>query len=120
MLVLPTLLAVLPSILRSRAAVELENLALAPAPPNRRAPEVRCKTPEINLRRPPLVDLSLPALARLALGAGHRQARNGPGLASCRLSTALDLEGAARPTWTTGHSALCPRSHPQDVPGESG
>src|SRR5215469_14703150 len=93
MLVLPTLLAVLPSILRSRAAVELENLALAPL--NRRASEVRCKTPEINLRRPPLVDLSLAPLARLAHGAGHRQTRNGPGLASCRLSTVLDLEGAA-------------------------
>src|SRR5215831_18173293 len=60
------------------------------APPNRRASEVRCKTPEINLRRPPLVDLSLPSLARLALGAGHRQTRNGLGLASCRLSTVLD------------------------------
>jgi len=45
-----------------------------PAPPNRRASEVRCKTPEINLRRPPLLDLSLPPLARLAIGAGDRQA----------------------------------------------
>src|SRR6516164_850793 len=106
MLVLPTLLAVLPSILRSRAAVELENLALAPAPPNRRASEVRCKTPEINLRRPPLVDLSLQSLARLALGAGHSQTRNGPGLASGRLSTVLELEGAAPQTWTTNQLAL--------------
>src|SRR5215471_9196406 len=70
-------------------------------PPNQRASEVRCKTPEINLRRPPLVDLSLQSLARLALAAGHSQTRNGPGLASRRLSTVLDLEGAAPPTWTT-------------------
>ena len=65
---LTTLLAILPSILRSRAAVELENLALR----HRRASEVRCETSEINLRRPSLVDLSLPPLARLALSAGHR------------------------------------------------
>jgi hypothetical protein len=44
------------------------------APPNRRASKVRRKTPEINLRRPPVLDLSLPPLARLALDAGHRQA----------------------------------------------
>src|SRR5215471_13268995 len=50
------------------------------APPNRRASEVRCKTPEINLWRPPLVDLFFPPLARLALSVGHRQARNGRGL----------------------------------------
>ena len=38
------------------------------APPNRCASKVRRKTPEVNLRRPPLVDLSLPSLARLAIG----------------------------------------------------
>jgi hypothetical protein len=32
------------------------------------------------------VDLSVAPLARLALGLGHRQARNGRSLASCRLS----------------------------------
>src|SRR6516165_8387050 len=68
------------------------------APPNRRASEVRCKTPEINLWRPPLVDLFVPTLARLALRLGHRQARNGHSLAPGRLSTVLDLEGAARAT----------------------
>ena len=87
-----------------------------PAPPKRRASEARCKTPEVNLRRPPLVNLSRPSLARLALGAGHRQTRNGPGLALGRLSTVLDLEGAARPTWTTGHFARGPRSHPARRP----
>jgi transposase InsO family protein len=40
------------------------------------------------------VDLSVPPLARLALGAGHRQARNSHCLAPCRLSPVLDLEGA--------------------------
>src|SRR5215468_4683676 len=89
------------------------------APPNRRTSEVRCKTPEINLWRPPLVGLFVPPLARLALSAGHRQARDGRGLASSRLSPLLDLEGSARPTRTTRHFARGPRSHPQDVPGES-
>src|SRR5215469_6471061 len=78
------------------------------APPNRRASEVRCKTSEINLWRPPLVDLFVPPVARLALSAGHRQARNGRGLASSRLSPLLDLESAARPTRTTRHSARGP------------
>src|SRR6266481_1128069 len=85
-------------------------------PPNRRASEVRKETPEIDLRGPPVVDLSVSPLARLALGAGHRQARNGRSLASCRLSPVLDLEGAARPT---RHFARNPRSDPQDVPRES-
>jgi hypothetical protein len=89
------------------------------APPNRSASEVRCKTPEIDLWRPPLVDLFVPPLARLALSAGHHQARNGRGLASSRLSPLLDLEGATRPTRTTCHFARGPRSHPQDVPRES-
>src|SRR5215469_18057777 len=86
------------------------------APPNRRASKVRRKTPEINLWRSPLVDLFIPPLAQLALSAGPRQDRNGCGLASGRLSPLLDLEGAARPTRTTRHSARGPRSHPQDVP----
>jgi len=49
---LTTLLTLLPSILRSRAAVELENLALRHQIGV--LGEVRYKTPEINLRRPPL------------------------------------------------------------------
>jgi hypothetical protein len=49
------------------------------APPNRRASAIREKTPEIDLRGPPVVDLSLPPLVRLAPGGGHRQPRNGPG-----------------------------------------
>jgi hypothetical protein len=60
---------------------------------NRRAPQVCRKAPKIDLGRPPAVDLSVALLARLALGVGHRQARNSHCLASCRLSFVLDLEG---------------------------
>jgi hypothetical protein len=65
------------------------------------------------------VDLSVALLARLALGIGHRQARNGHCLASCRLSFVLDLEGALRKTRATRHFKRSPRSDSQDVPGES-
>jgi len=54
------------------------------------------------------VDLFVPPVARLALSAGHRQARNGRGLASSRLSPLLGMEGTARPTRTTRHSARGP------------
>ena len=113
---LTTLLAPLRSIFRSRAALELENLALRHQ--NRCTSEICSKAPEIDLRRPPVVALPVPPLARLALGTGHRQTRNSPCLASCRLSLVLDLEGAARPTGTTCHFARGPRAGPQDVPGE--
>src|SRR5467141_417446 len=89
------------------------------APPSGRTSEVRKKTPEIDLRGPLVVDLSVPPLARLALGAGHRQARNGHCLTSCRLSAVLDLEGAARPTRATRHFARNPRTDLQDVPRKS-
>ena len=60
---LTTLVAILRSIPRSRAAVELENLAL------RRASEIRCKAPEINLGRPPL---ALAIVKPETVLAGHR------------------------------------------------
>src|SRR5207302_1318762 len=88
-------------------------------PSNRRAPQVCRKAPKIDRGRPPAVDLSVAPLARLALGVGHRQARNGRSLASCRLSFVLDLEGALRKTRTTRHVKRGPRSDSQDVPGES-
>ena len=47
--------------------------------------------------------LAVPHLERLALGVGHRPARNGRGLASQGLSSFLDLEGTARPTGKTCH-----------------
>src|SRR5437016_2598337 len=88
-------------------------------PSNRRAPEVCRKAPKIDRGRPPALYLSGAPLARLALGVGHRQARNGRSLASCRLSFVLDLEGALRKTRTTRHFKRSPRSDSQDVPGES-
>jgi len=65
------------------------------------------------------VGRSVTYLARLALGAGYRQTRNGRGRASCRLWPVLDLEGTARPTGTTGHFPRGSRPDPQDVPRES-
>ena len=73
------------------------------APPDRRASAIREKTPFIDFRGPPIMGLAVPPMERLTLGAGHRQARNGRGLASQGLSSFLDLEGAARPTRTTCH-----------------
>ena len=51
-------------ILRSRAAVELENLALRHQIDVFQ--KIRRKTPEINPRRTSVLDLSLPPLVRLA------------------------------------------------------
>jgi hypothetical protein len=96
---LTTLLATLSSIFHSRAALQLENLALRHQ--NRRASEVCKKTPEIDSGGPPTMGLAVPHLERLALGAGHRRARNGRGLASQGLWSLLDLEGAVRSTRTT-------------------
>jgi hypothetical protein len=61
------------------------------------------------------VGLAVPDLERLALGAGHRQARNGDCLASRRLSPVLDLEGATRQTGTTHRFSRDSKSNPQDV-----
>jgi hypothetical protein len=63
------------------------------APPSRRASAVGEKAPEIDYRGPCILGLSFPSLAQLVLGSRHRQARNGRGLASRRLSPVLDLEG---------------------------
>jgi hypothetical protein len=74
---LATLLATLWSIFRSRAALELENLALRHQISVLQRSAAR--RPKINLGGPPAVDLSVQPLTRLALGAGHRQARSGRG-----------------------------------------
>src|SRR5215472_6665520 len=99
------------AIFRSRAALELENLALRHQIGVLQRSAV--KRPKLTPRGPPVVDLFVPPLARLALSAGHRQARNGRSLASSRLSALLDLEGAAWPTRRTSHFARNPRSDPQ-------
>jgi len=114
---LTTLLGTLSSMFRSRAVLEFEKLGSAS--PNWCASAVREKTPEIDPSGPPVVGLAVPPLERLAFSPGHRQARNGRGLSSCRLSPVLDLEGAARLTGTTGDFPRDPRPDPPDVPGES-
>src|SRR5260370_40919867 len=113
---LTTLLASLASIFRSRASLGLENLAL------RHQIGVLHRSAGKRPRLPAgdrLLWICLSRLWRLALGVGHRQARNGRRLASCRLSFVLDLEGALRKTRTTRHFKRSPRSDSQDVPGES-
>src|SRR6516164_9207318 len=105
---LTTLLAILPSILRSRAAVALENLAL----------------------RHQIGVLQRSAAKRLKLTSGDRL------LWICLSGLWLDWRSAlaiVKPetvlawhragfrlfwTWTAGHFARGPRSHPHDVPGE--
>ena len=59
LIALTTLLATLSSIFHSRAALELENLALRH---QIGAAEVRKKAPEIDLQGPSVVDLSVPPL----------------------------------------------------------
>jgi len=96
---LTTLFANLSSIFHSRAALQLENLAL------RRqigvASAILEKTTKMDSVGPLIIGLALLCLERLALGAGHRRAQNGLGLASQGFSSFLDLESAARPTGTT-------------------
>src|SRR5215472_17592727 len=77
---LATLLATASSIVRSRAALELENLALR----HQIGVLQRCarKRPKVDSTGPSAVGLALPRLERLALGAGHRSTRNGACLAS--------------------------------------
>ena len=98
---LATLLATLSSILRSRAVLELENLAL------RHQIGVLQRSAS---KRPKLTPLDRVLWAWLSgiwsdwrSGLGYRQTGNGGCLASRRLSPLLDLESAAGPTRTTGH-----------------
>src|SRR5256886_3159001 len=110
---LKTLLASLASIFRSRASLGLETLAL------RHQIGVLHRSAGKRQKLTAGDRLLWICRARLALGVGHRQARNGRSLASCRLSLVLDLEGALRKTRTTRHFKRTPRSDSQDVPGES-
>src|ERR1700756_1653512 len=84
LILLTTLLGTLSSMFRSRAMLELENLALRHQVGvlQRSARKRPTLTPADRLL---WVGLS-PPVARLAFGSGHRQARNGRGLASCWLS----------------------------------
>src|SRR6266478_1346269 len=114
---LNTLLASLASIFRSRASLGLENLAL------RHQIGVLQRSAG---KRPKLT--SGDRLLWICLSRLWRDWRSAlaivkqetvVGLASCRLSFVLDLEGALRKTRTTRHFKRSPRSDSQDVPGES-
>jgi len=113
---LTTLFATLSSIFRSRAALQLENLAL------RHQVGVLQRSAR---KRPKLTTGD--RLLWVGLSRIWRDCRSALAIvkpetvvaASCRLSPVLDLEGAARPTRTTGHFPRGSRSDPQDVPGES-
>src|SRR6266446_482352 len=114
---LTTLLASLASIFRSRASLGLENLAL------RHQISVLHRSAG---KRPKLTAgdrLLWICLSRLWRDWRSALAIVKPetvvGLASCRLSFVLDLEGALRKTRTTRHFKRSPRSDSQDVPGES-
>ena len=90
---LTTHLGTLSSVFRSRSVLALENLALRQQiGVLQRSARKRC---QFDPSGPPVVGLAIPPLERLGFGPGHRQARNGRGLAPCRLSPVLDLEGAA-------------------------
>lgn len=109
LILLTTLLGTLSSMFRSRVAIELRELGSAPR--NRGASTLHEKTLQVDPSGPPVLGLAVPPLERLACGTRHRQARNGRGLASCRLSPVLGLEGPARPT-RTGDFPRDPRSDP--------
>ena len=95
---LATLLATLPAILRSRAALELENLALRH---QIGAAALRRKARQVDSAGPSLMGLAVPHLERLALGVGHRSARDGDRLASQRIWSVLDMEDSAGPAGKT-------------------
>src|SRR5215469_15026792 len=110
-------LATLPSILLSRAALELENLAL------RHQIGVLQRSAA---KRPKLT--SGDRLLWICLSHLWRDWRSALAIVKpetvvawhrAGFSPLLNLEGAARPTRTTRHFARGPRSHAQDVPGES-
>ena len=113
---LTTLLGTLSSMFRSRAVLELENLALRhQIGVLQRSARNRCKLTQAD--RLFWVWLSrlwrdwrsaLAIVKPETVVAWHR----------CRLSPVLDLEGAVRPTRTARDSPRDPRPDPPDVPGE--
>jgi hypothetical protein len=111
---LATLFATLCSIFRSRANLELENLAL-----RHQIGVLQPSTRKTESNRSLLLGLAVPHLEGLARGARHRQTRNGLGLASRRFSPVLDWEGSARSTRTTSHFMGGPRPDPPDGSRES-
>ena len=114
LILLSALLSTLGSMFRSRAVLELENIAL------RHQIGVLKRSAR---KRPKLtaadrlfwVFLSR-AWGGLALSAGHRQTRDRDRLASQRISPFLDLEDPAWPGGSARRFPRGPRSDPQDEP----
>ena len=88
---LATLLATLPAILRSRAAMELENLSLRH---QIGVPALRRKVRQVDSAGPSLMGLAVPHLERLALGVDHRSAGDGDWTASATVRSARGLTTA--------------------------
>src|ERR1700674_2403041 len=85
----------------------------------RSGPEaLRREAAEADCRRPSVLGFPLAGLVRLALGAGHLQARDGDRLASQGISPFLDLEDPAWPGGSARRLPRGPRSDPQDEPRE--
>jgi hypothetical protein len=99
MRILPALLAVFRSVFRSRAALELENVA---PPPPAQCPEALREAAPVDAGRPLLLGCAVASLARLAISPGHRPTGHGHRLASQRLSPFLDMEDSPRETRPTG------------------
>ena len=93
LIVLTTLLGTLSSLFRSRAVLALENLALRH---QIGAAALGEKTLQDDPSGSPVVGLAVP-LERLAFGRGHRQARNGRGLALAFAGSGPGRGGAANP-----------------------
>src|SRR5712692_7589372 len=115
LILLSAVFATLCSMFRSRAALELEHIALRhQIGVLKRSAGKRPKLTAADR----LFWVFLSGLGGLALSAGHRQTRDRDRLASQGISPFLDLEDPAWP----GGSARCfprgPRSDPQDEPRE--
>ena len=72
--------------------------------------------PAVVARRPAVLDVAVPPVARMAAGAGHRQARYRSQVAPTRVSVLLALEESAARTRPAPHRARRPSAHPPDVP----
>ena len=101
---------------KSRAALQLENLAL-----RHQLGVLRrsVKRPKLTVSRSTPLGVAVRVLDRLAICPGHRQAGNRHWLAPQGLPAVLDMESSSRPTWApTGVERNSPTDS-QDEPRES-
>src|ERR1700720_4434808 len=104
LILLSALLSTLCSMFRSRAALQLEHIALRPQiGVLKRSARKRPKLTSADR----LFWVFLAGLVRLALSAGHRQTRDRDRLAAQGISSFLDLED---PAWPGGSGRRFPRS----------